>query len=86
MEAQERLLWLSLLRASIDAPDATITILGTVGAGGAATINLGGANATLEVANLTVDGTLTYLDTTNLRIEDKLIDLNSTCCWCGCRC
>ena len=63
---------------SIDAPDATITVLGTVGAGGAATINLGGANATLEVANLTVDGTLTYLDTTNLRIEDKLIDLNST--------
>ena len=68
---------------TIDAPDATITILGTVGAGGAATINLGGANATLEVANLTVDGTLTYLDTTNLRIEDKLIDLNSTAAGAG---
>jgi len=68
---------------TIDAPDATITILGTVGAGGAATINLGGANATLEVANLTVDGTLTYLDTTNLRIEDKLIDLNSTSAGAG---
>lgn len=68
---------------SIDAPDATITVLGTVGAGGAATINLGGANATLEVANLTVDGTLTYLDTTNLRIEDKLIDLNSTSAGAG---
>jgi hypothetical protein len=68
---------------SIDAPDATITVLGTVGAGGAATINLGGANATLEVANLTVDGTLTYLDTTNLRIEDKLIDLNSTAAGAG---
>lgn len=68
---------------TIDAPDATITILGTVGAGGAATINLGGANATLEVANLTVDGTLTYLDTTNLRIEDKLIDLNSTAAGLG---
>ena len=68
---------------TIDAPDATITILGTVGAGGAATINLGGANATVEVANLTVDGTLTYLDTTNLRIEDKLIDLNSTAAGLG---
>ena len=68
---------------TIDAPDATITILGTVGAGGAATINLGGANATIEVANLTVDGTLTYLDTTNLRIEDKLIDLNSTAAGLG---
>jgi len=63
---------------SIDAPDATITMFGSVGAAGAATINFGGTNATLEVANLTVDGTLTYLDTTNLRIEDKLIDLNST--------
>ncbi len=63
---------------TIDAPDATINVLATVGAGGAANINLGGANATLEVANLTVDGTLTYVDTTNLRIEDKLIDLNST--------
>lgn len=68
---------------SIDAPDATITVLGSVGAGGAATINLGGANATLEVANLTVDGTLTYLDTTNLRVEDKLIDLNSTSAGAG---
>ena len=68
---------------SIDAPDATITMFGTVGAGGAATINFGGANATLEVANLTVDGTLTYLDTTNLRIEDKLIDLNSTAAGLG---
>ena len=68
---------------TIDAPDATITILGTVGAGGAATINLGGANATVEVANLTVDGTLTYLDTTNLGIEDKLIDLNSTAAGLG---
>ena len=68
---------------SIDAPDATITMFGTVGAGGAATINFGGANATLEVANLTVDGTLTYLDTTNLRIEDKLIDLNYTAAGLG---
>ncbi len=68
---------------TIDAPDATISVLATVGAGGAANINLGGANATLEVANLTVDGTLTYLDTTNLRIEDKLIDLNSNAAGAG---
>ena len=68
---------------SIDAPDATITMFGSVGAAGAATINFGGTNATLEVANLTVDGTLTYLDTTNLRIEDKLIDLNSTAAGLG---
>ena len=68
---------------TIDAPDATISVLATVGAGGAANINLGGANATLEVANLTVDGTLTYLDTTNLRIEDKLIDLNSDAAGAG---
>lgn len=68
---------------SIDAPDATINVFPTVGAGGAATINFGGANATMEVANLTVDGTLTYLDTTNLRIEDKLVDLNSTAAGVG---
>ena len=68
---------------SIDAPDATITMFGSVGAAGAATINFGGTNATLEVSNLTVDGTLTYLDTTNLRIEDKLIDLNSTSAGAG---
>ena len=68
---------------SIDAPDAPLTIFGGVGAGGAVSINLGGVNATLVVANLTVDGTLTYLDTTNLRIEDKLIDLNSTAAGVG---
>ena len=62
---------------SIDAPDATINVLPSVGAGGAANINLGGADATLIVSNLTVDGTLTYIDTTNLRVEDLEIELNS---------
>ena len=62
---------------SIDAPDATINVLSSVGAGGAADINLGGANATVIVSNLTVDGTLTYIDTTNLRVEDLEIELNS---------
>ena len=68
---------------SIDAPDATINVLSSVGAGGAANINLGGANATLIVPNLTVNGTLTYIDTTNLRVEDLLIDLNSTSAGAG---
>jgi hypothetical protein len=63
---------------TLDAPDATINLLASVGAGATArNINIGGTNSTVIVSNLTVDGTLTYIDTTNLRVEDLEIELNS---------
>ena len=63
---------------TLDAPDATINLLASVGGGATARdINIGGTNATVIVSNLTVDGTLTYIDTTNLRVEDLEIELNS---------
>jgi len=45
---------------------------------GANNITVGGASSTvLMPGNLTVSGTTTFIDTTNLRVEDKNIELNS---------
>jgi len=65
----------------IDADVPNYQILTTLGSTGASELIIGDTlsqNFTLKVKNLTVDGTLTYIDTTNLRVEDALIDINST--------
>ena len=64
----------------VDADVGNYQILTTLGSTGASELIIGDTatqNFTLKVKNLTVDGTLTYIDTTNLRVEDLEIELNS---------
>ena len=62
--------------SSIDVAGAGATSL--YASAGANNITIGGATSTvLMPGNLTVSGTTTFIDTTNLRVEDKTIDLNS---------
>ena len=65
----------------VDSDVANYQILTTLGSTATSELIIGDTltqNFTLKVKNLTVDGTLTYIDTTNLRVEDALIDINST--------
>lgn len=58
-----------------------LTMFATAGAND---ITIGAATSTVVIpGSLTVEGTLTYIDSTNLRIEDKVIDLNSTAAGVG---
>ena len=64
----------------VDADVGVYSIFNTLGTTGASELTIGDAgsqNFTLKVKNLTVDGTLTYIDTANLRVEDLEIELNS---------
>jgi hypothetical protein len=70
----------------VDADVANYQILTTLGSTATSELIIGDTltqNFTLKVKNLTVDGTLTYIDTTNLRVEDALIDINSTSAGAG---
>ena len=45
---------------------------------------MGGATTTTVFpGSLTVEGTTTFIDSTNLRVEDKVIDLNSDAAGAG---
>jgi len=60
---------------AIDAAAGNATIFGSLGAN---TLTVGGATTTTVFpGSLTVEGTTTFIDSTNLRVEDKVIDLNS---------
>jgi len=60
---------------AIDAAAGDATIFGSLGAN---TLTVGGATTTTVFpGSLTVEGTTTFIDSTNLRVEDKVIDLNS---------
>lgn len=64
----------------VDADVANYQILATLGSTAPSELIIGDTvsnDFTLKVKNLTVDGTLTYIDTTNLRVEDLEIELNS---------
>ena len=51
------------------------TIFDTVGAN---TLTMGASTTTISIpGNLTVSGTTTYIDTTNLAIGDNIIELNA---------
>ena len=57
------------------------TIFGAVGAN---TLTVGGSTSTVVIpGSLTVEGTTTFIDTANLRIEDAVIDLNSDAAGAG---
>ena len=60
---------------AIDAAAGNATIFGSLGTN---TLTVGGATTTTVFpGSLTVEGTTTFIDSTNLRVEDKVIDLNS---------
>jgi len=64
----------------VDADVPNYQILTTLGSTAPSELIIGDTisnDFTLKVKNLTVDGTLTYIDTTNLRVEDLEIELNS---------
>ncbi len=66
---------------AIDAAAGNATIFGSLGAN---TLTVGGATTTTVFpGSLTVEGTTTFIDSTNLRVEDKVIDLNSDAAGAG---
>ena len=70
----------------VDADAANYQILTTLGSTAPSELIIGDTisnDFTLKVKNLTVDGTLTYIDTTNLRVEDLEIELNSNAAGAG---
>ena len=67
--------------SAIDAGAGNATIFGSIGAN---TLTIGGATSTTVIpGSLTVEGTTTFIDSTNLRVEDKVIDLNSDAAGAG---
>ena len=67
--------------SAIDAGAGNATIFGSLGAN---TLTVGGATTTTVFpGSLTVEGTTTFIDSTNLRVEDKVIDLNSDAAGAG---
>ena len=66
---------------AIDSAAGDATIFGSLGAN---TLTVGGAaTTTVFPGSLTVEGTTTFIDSTNLRVEDKVIDLNSNAAGVG---
>ena len=66
---------------AIDAAAGNATIFGSLGAN---TLTVGGTTTTTVFpGSLTVEGTTTFIDSTNLRVEDKVIDLNSNAAGVG---
>ncbi len=67
--------------SAIDAGAGNATIFASLGAN---TLTVGGVNTTTVFpGSLTVEGTTTFIDSTNLRVEDKVIDLNSDAAGAG---
>ena len=67
--------------SAIDSGAGNASIFASLGAN---TLTVGGVNTTTVFpGSLTVEGTTTFIDSTNLRVEDKVIDLNSDAAGAG---